>query len=249
MGDLSPETVAFWVSNELEDETFSPLQEAVAALLVRRGTSLSEEEAADFAEKYMEDIVSHLRAIEARLISDGNEPLFRIDTSDPKYYVKASRKDVADYVMRLIALDDKQFERFCTRVLVALKATSAETCGGKADGCVDFIGKHLELSSPSSIGAKVLVVGQAKKYSRHNLVKLNEVRTFVGGAIQRVANHLDLLTFRSGLLAPVVYAFWTTSEFHPSARRYATDVGLWHLNGNAVAQLAMRVGITDPESS
>lgn len=249
MAELSPETVAFWLSNEIEGDQFTPLEQAVTDLLRRRGVSFSDEQAAEFAEVNLEAIVSYLREIEIRLLRDGNEPLFEIDTSDPKYYVKGNRKDVSDYLSRLFKLDDRQFEGFCSRILTGLNATHAERSGGKSDGCVDFVGKFIELSTPSSIGAKVLVVGQAKRYARHNLVRLNELRTFVGGAMQRVANHLDPLIFRSGLLAPVVYAFWTTSDFHPSARQYAADIGIWHLNGNAVSQLAMRVGIADPENS
>lgn len=39
------------------------------------------------------------------------------------------------------------------------------------------------------------------------------------------------------------FAFWTTSDFQPSAKKYARGVGLWYLNGLGIAQLAIRLQV------
>ena len=108
---------------------------------------------------------------------------------------------------------------------------------------MDFVARDLQLSAPSPRGARVLVIGQAKRYSRHNRISETDLRSFVGGAIRKASDPENALTFRREILAPLVFAFWTTSDFHPTARSYARSVGLWHLNGMGLAQLASRLGV------
>jgi restriction endonuclease Mrr len=248
MPDPSPDTVALWLSRELSTTDYQPLEEAIAASVVSRGVEFSLEEASEFAERVQDDVVAALLRLANESKEEGFEPLFEIDTSDPKCYIRPRKTATTEYLDRLLKLSDKQFERFCARVLKQF-GSPAECSGKPGDGGVDFIARHIEICSPASVGARVLVVGQAKKYHKNHHVKLNEIRNFVGGAVHRVADHSDPSTFRTAVLAPVVFAFWTTSDFLPSAKRYARSIGLWYLNGVGIAQLAINKGITDPESS
>jgi restriction endonuclease Mrr len=119
--------------------------------------------------------------------------------------------------------------------------------GRAGDGGGDFVARNLSFSAdagPAPAGARVLVVGQAKLYARDNLISENELRCFIGGALRRAADPGDSLTYRRAHLAPLVYAFWTTSDFHPSAKSYARAMGLWYLNGIGLAQLAIRLGVS-----
>lgn len=86
------------------------------------------------------------------------------------------------------------------------------------------------------------VIGQAKRYNPDNFVSETELRKFVGGAIYK-ASTLKSTISSLGVIAPISYAFWTTSNFHPDAITYARNMGLWYLNGLALAQLANRMDI------
>ncbi|MGO8925847.1 MAG: hypothetical protein ACLQU3_02975 [Limisphaerales bacterium] len=48
-------------------------------------------------------------------------------------------------------------------------------------------------------------------------------------------------------MTPVLLAFWTTSDFTPQAKQCARELGIWHLNGIGLAQLAIRVGLSEDE--
>lgn len=74
-----------------------------------------------------------------------------------------------------------------------------------------------------------------------------DLRTFIGGAVAQAdalrKQHYD----RFGLFTPVSLAFWATCGFNSSARRYAQTMGLWYLNGVSLAQLALRLGLTEAD--
>jgi hypothetical protein len=40
---------------------------------------------------------------------------------------------------------------------------------------------------------------------------------------------------RIGPLTPVLYAFWTTSDFDPNAKKFARQMGLWYMDGLTLA--------------
>ena len=119
--------------------------------------------------------------------------------------------------------------------------------GGPYDEGVDFTAFDLSLGSlpgPAPIGAKVVLIGQAKRYKTGNNVKERELREFVGAAIKRTYKLKRMYTSQVGSLHPIVYAFWTTSDFHQSAKDFARDMGIWYLSGLALTQLAMRLGVS-----
>ena len=38
-----------------------------------------------------------------------------------------------------------------------------------------------------------------------------------------------------GPLAPVPFAFWTTSDFDPNAKKFAHATGVWYMDGDTLA--------------
>ena len=64
-----------------------------------------------------------------------------------------------------------------------------------------------------------------------------------GKSQQDVAQSLGLSVIEANRLTPVIYAYWTTSDFHHEARKYAKAMGKWYLNGVGVTQLALRAGV------
>ena len=81
---------------------------------------------------------------------------------------------------------------------------------------------------------KVLVIGQAKCYKKDNNVTENDIKRFVGGALKKLndfrkAGHV-------GVLAPVVFAFWASSDFNDPAKEYAKTMGIWFMNGRTLIE-------------
>lgn len=244
MGEVSANTVAQWVVSDAKNTEFRPLLDVLSDALSARLPGKSLEDRAELAEDLLQRVVTSLETVVAELREDGVEPAFELSADEKTNYFKALETAAVRFVDGLLRLSPKEFEGFCASVLERMGGTSFVT-GQPGDGGVDFVGRDVRFygdAGPSPVGARVLVVGQAKRYAKGSLIPENELRTFIGGAIRKVSDpHSD--TFKSGVLAPVVFAFWTTADFHPSAKRYAKAVGLWYLNGLALAQLAIRVGI------
>jgi len=240
MADVSPDTIAFWVVRETLQESFRPLSDCILEALRNNLSQNSIEENSELAERYLNKVSESLRRLEADLLEDGVQADFQLSGDDS--YVKMIEGPASALLGRLLSITPTQFEQFCARILTKMGAKSQVT-GQPADGGVDFVARDLQLSAPSPRGARVLVIGQAKRYSRHNRISETDLRSFVGGAIRKASDPENALTFRREILAPLVFAFWTTSDFHPTARSYARSVGLWHLNGMGLAQLASRLGV------
>lgn len=71
------------------------------------------------------------------------------------------------------------------------------------------------------------------------------LREFVGASLRRVAELKRTRADHFGLFQPTVLAFWTTSDFHKSAKAYAKEMGIWYLGGPALCQLATSLGFAD----
>lgn len=241
----SADTVAVWLVREAAVSSYRELGEAAIDVCTTRCPTYSAEEVADLVDVIRGDLPSALGRLADAALEDGRTPEFEL--SDDGAYFRKPGSSTDEFVSRMQQISPDAFEHFCARVLAAMGAKSS-VIGGKGDDCVDFVGRDLPLGAGDGTGPTVpagraLVVGQAKRYGSGNYVKLSELREFVGGSKRRVADPADLLTNRAGVLAPIVYAFWTSSEFERSARAYAREMGIWYLNGHALAQLAMRFGI------
>jgi restriction endonuclease Mrr len=241
MADPSAYVIASWLSVEVSSTDFRPLLDCAIETLDGHWPGKSIEEQAEYAEQILPQIVGALDKKKDESNEDGIAPSFELSTDGGTPYLRAVRTIVDATLDRLLEMDPDQFEVLCGKVLTAM-GCRADVRGKTGDGGVDFVGHDLPLYVNATRGARVLVVGQAKRYKKGNLVDVTELRHFVGGAVHLTSDPLESM-FRRQILAPVMYAFWTTSNFHPSARKYARDVGLWYLSGLALAQLVDRLGV------
>ena len=133
----------------------------------------------------------------------------------------------------------------CASVLAALGATSRTTQKVK-DGGIDFLGVNLKvvptaLSVPAA--SRTAVIGQAKRYKAGNTISETQLREFVGAAT--LERHKLLKDGIIGPLSPVVFAFWTTSDFDQNAKQFARELGLWYMDGVTLAGYVAALGLED----
>jgi hypothetical protein len=245
MADPSPDTVAFWLIQDASNPSFRPLLDVTIEVIGSRIQTKSADESADLAEKLLSRVAESLGRLALESVDDGVEPGYDLSAEDSTLYFKARQTEAISFKERLLTLSPAQFEGFCAALLGKLGGES-RVIGKSGDGGLDFIARNISLcgsQGPAPIGARTLVLGQAKRYSKDSLIVETDLRAFVGAAIRRSSDPLDLLTYRGAIMAPLSLAFWTTSDFQPSAKRYAKAVGLWHLNGVGLAQLAIRLGV------
>ncbi len=245
MGELSPDTIGLWVSRDASNPAFRPLLDVTTDVLGRKLGGKSPEQCADLAERLLGRIGEALDRMALELREEGVEPSFEVSIDASTLYFRALETSAGKMLEKLFVMTYSEFEGFCAELLRRIGGDS-RVVGKPADGGVDFVARNICLSGPggpSPIGARALVLGQAKRWAKDSLVSETDVRAFVGGAIRRSWDSADLLTFRGPVLAPVALAFWTTSDFQPSAKKYAKAVGLWYLNGIGLAQLALRLGV------
>ncbi len=216
MADPSPDTVALWVSRDATNVSFRPILDVVGDILAIRLATRSMEDRAEIAEKLSPRIIQSLERIAGESREDGIEPTFELSDEENATYIRVIDSPASQLINRLLARSPADFEAFCARLLTQLGGACKVT-GRSGDGGVDFVARDLVLfagQGPAPIGARVLVLGQAKRYARENLVAEGDLRSFVGGAIHKASDYEDPLTFRKATLAPLVFAFWTTSDFH-----------------------------------
>ena len=62
----------------------------------------------------------------------------------------------------------------------------------------------------------------------------------------QVINFLRLLPEKQyHVLGPVVYAFWTTSDLHIHAKEFSRKMGIWHLDGMALAEYVLKLKLVN----
>src|SRR6266478_7627879 len=245
MADPSPDTVAYWILQDASNLSFRALLNVASEVLKSRLSTKSEEECADLAERLLERIAESLDRIARESIEDGVEPGFELSTEASTSYFRTRETDALTLRDKLLVLTPAAFEGFCASLLQKLGGES-RVVGKSGDGGIDFVARNISLTGskgPAPIGAQTLVLGQAKRYARDKMIVESDLREFVGAAVRRSSDPLDGATYRGAIFAPLSLAFWTTSDFQPSAKRYAKAVGLWYLNGTGLAQLALRLGV------
>lgn len=245
MAELSADTVAYWITQDATNLSYRPLLDVAVEILSVRLSPRSAEECADLAEKLLSRTAESLQRIAIDSVDDGVEPGFELSTDESTHYVRSLQSDAISVRDQLLALSPSEFETFCAKLLTKLGGDSRVT-GKSGDGGIDFVARDISIvgqPGPASIGARTLILGQAKRYARENLVPETDLRAFVGGAIRRCSDPGDPVTYRRAILAPLSFAFWTSSDFQPSAKKYAKATGLWYLNGTGLAQLALRLGV------
>jgi restriction endonuclease Mrr len=244
MTDPKPYYVARWISVELRDAAFRPLRSVIEEVIARRLVACSVEEIAERSEALADSVFVQLGIVAEQDADRGVERTFELDGDSGDAYIRAANTEAAQILERLRALTPRGFEQFCARLLTTLGG-KGETVGRVRDGGVDFLALEFPCGrsdGPAFRRASSVVVGQAKRYQEDNLVSELEVREFLGGALVRAD---DIRRDNGlGLMSPVVFAFWTTSELNANAVTFARRSGIWYLGGLALAQLASRSGLT-----
>lgn len=244
MGVPSSQISAVWVQEELASTSWVLLRDIFFVASVRKRKGTSEEELWDFVEDNLRFVAEHLRDQVAEWVVDGSIQRFEID-NDPSPYIRLVATLPSAILSKLRKIDPFEFESVCANVLTALGAKSRTTQRSN-DGGVDFLGVHLKvvptaLSVPAA--SRTAVIGQAKRYKAGNVISETQLREFVGAAT--LERHKLLKQGSIGPLSPVIFAFWTTSDFDQSARRFARELGMWYMDGITLAEYVAQLGLKE----
>lgn len=240
MGVPSSQIASVWVKQELESPNWILLRDVLFTTVRRKLVSLGEEDVWEYVETNLQYVAEHLRDIVAECNVDGAIPTFEID-SELSPYIRLTAKLPSDVITKLRRIDPFQLETICAKLLGVLGATSSETQRTN-DGGIDFVGVNLKivpLALTVPTACKAAVIGQAKRYKDGNPISETRLREFVGAAT------LKRHQLKVGPLAPVLFAFWTTADFEPSAKRYARELGLWYMDGLTLATYVTDLGLKD----
>jgi len=244
MGVPSSQIAAVWVRGELTSTTWVLLRELLFSGLKKNWSGQSDEDLWDFVESNLGFVAEELRDCIAEWVVDGSVPRFEID-DDPSPYIRLTGAIPSEIVAKLRKIDPYKFESVCASILAALGATSRTTAKSK-DGGIDFYAVNLKvvptaLSVPAA--SKTAVIGQAKRYKDGHAISETQLREFVGAAT--LARHKLLKDGRIGPLSPVIFAFWTTSDFDQNAKLFARELGLWYMDGVTLAGYVTELGLRE----
>lgn len=243
MGNLSTQIVASWVKEALTDSEWVLLRHVSIICSVSR-TGRPEDDIADFIDEKLHYIAEHLRDDIAECSIDGRIIELEIDDEANPYIrrIASRRQDLLD---KLRSIDPYIFEKLCARVLIALGAEARET-ERTNDGGIDFIATKLKVipsQLPLPHTCHGIVIGQAKRYKDGANIGEVKLREFVGAALLR--RHVLGVNSNLSPLAPTLYAFWTTSDLDPNARKFARSIGVWYMDGPTFAAYAEELGLRD----
>lgn len=242
-----PQYIANQIVQECNNENFEELENVIFRILQNRCLNMSDEERWEYIELYKKDIANELFSKENDSEIDGLTPNFKIEEDHGNYHVKFFDNVETQLLRQLQRNTSQGFECFCSNILQKIGGNS-RIIGGCDDGGCDFYATDLKLGGLprlSNIGSRILVIGQAKRYKNGNHVTLKELREFVGSSMKKI-DELKKENNKLGILHPTILAFWTTSDFHPEAKIYARNIGIWYLNGIALCQLAKELNLETP---
>lgn len=239
----SSQDVAKWVETHLESSDWQSLSDAILHSINKAIPNAPIEIQTDLAEEHFHYVEKILRDKIAFIIEDGGIPSYKLDDNEP-YICRINQRNT-EIAAKLRSIDPFYFEVVCKRILEKLGAT-AENTQKTNDGGVDFFALNLTTYSssyPVPKTAALSVIGQAKRYAENNVVKETDVRNFIGGAILK----LDELRKQGkiNVLGPVVFAFWTTSDLHVHAKEFSRKMGIWHLDGMALAEYVIKLELVN----
>lgn len=244
MAEPKPHIVARWISEEIGNVEFLRLHDVVEQVLSQHLVGWSREAVAELSEELVPEVFVHLGRIRDHNVDQGIEPTYELSEELGAAYIKGLPSRAPELLAQLRNIEPKRFERFCARVLIEMGAEGSDV-GGTKDGGVDFIAFNLPVARHAGAafrGSYPIVLGQSKRYGQNRLVSVSDLRSFVGAAVVR-EDQLKRVDERFGIYTPVVYAFWTTSDFTGEGRAYAKRAGLWCLGSLALAQVTLRLGI------
>lgn len=245
MGALKPQFVANLIVETGSNFEFRKLEDVAFEVIKNKVRALSDEQVWDFVEQHKKFIATELFLKENEGALDGISLNFDLVEEDSDYYIKFVETPEINLLRRLQVDTPENFERFCSKILEKLGGKS-QVSGGPNDGGIDFLAFDLRLNnlpSDSTKGSRIFVIGQAKRYIDGNHVREKELREFVGSSIKKIDELKKTRSEQFGIFQPTILAFWTTSDFHINAKNYAKELGIWHLNGTALCQLALRLEV------
>lgn len=236
------QVIAHWVIDYISENKWILLSDICYDALKINMKSSNESELYEIIEENVVYIAEHLRDYRDQQIQDGETPLFEIDEEESPY-IRSLKSDIGEFLKKIRKISPSEFEGLCAEILSKLGAVS-DSIGKPHDGGVDFYAFDVPLFDKSLAIPKVtkaIIIGQAKHYSDRNLVKEKELREFVGGGILKLQEYRERRILNP--LTPIVFAFWTTSDFHKSAKDYARNIGIWFMNGWSFARYVRELGI------
>jgi hypothetical protein len=244
MATPSSQVVAHWVKQDLNTTSWESLSVICTRALTSRWIQQSQSQIAEFVESNLTYIADHLRAEISDCMIDGTAPRFEID-NEVIPYIRLIEDGAGDLIAKLRKIDPFKLEELCSDVLIKFGAEAKYTKKTN-DGGIDFEGFGLQIV-PLAFGlpasCKAAIIGQTKRYKEGHPISEVRLREFVGAATLR--RHRLQREGKIGPLTPVVFAFWTTSDFDPGAKRYAREIGLWYMEGRTLAKYAAELGMRD----
>lgn len=243
MGVVPTQLMAAWIKDAATNADWVRLEEVAFKVMRAKLPKPTDAEISDLIEDKLAYIAEHLRTEAADCAADGVPARFEID-DDPSPYFKAYPTDTA-LLEKLRRINPFAVEDLCGAILAKLGATSHRT-PRTGDGGVDFIATGLDIM-PSGFGipavCRAIVIGQTKRYKETNVIKETSLREFVGAGVWK--RHKLRLDSGISPLAPVILAYWTTSNFEPNAKRFARDMGIWYMDGHTLAAYIDKLGLSE----
>jgi|GEM_PF-1053587 len=242
MGVPSTQIIAVWIKDGIITENFVLLEEVAFAVLRDRLPKYSDDDIWELIEDKLDHIATCLREEIAECKADGVPLRFEID-DEQSPYIKAFPAE-NELLAKLRRIDPFVVEELCAQILNKLGATANHT-QPTADGGVDFVASNLDIM-PSGYGTpavcRATVIGQTKRYKETNVINEKALREFVGSGVWK--RHKLRLDSGVSPLAPIILAFWTTSNFEPNAKRYAREMGIWYMDGHTLATYVAKLGLS-----
>ena len=201
-----------------------------------------EDIASEWAEAQLDYVVDHLRNM-ASCDRKSGITRFEIDEESPPYIRCVTQPIQFELRRSLQNIPSDEFENVCSQIVNHFGGT-ASVSGGSDDGGIDFSGFNITIHQDAvnvPLTSKIVLIGQAKRHHNNNVIKLNELKKFVGSCKARINELIRNGTI--GSLTPVVCAFWTTSSFTIDATEYGNNLGLWCMDGLSIANSIERLGI------
>jgi restriction endonuclease Mrr len=223
-----------WACKELSDNKWHPIKRVIEEYVLSN-TLNSTDQAAEEAEQMEKDVTLSLE----KLLEDDRKRGTPVRFEIGKGYIRITLNFNREIKASIDSLSGDDFEKLCTALVQKLGANAKKT-GMKGDQGVDFMGEHISLGENFSLmpyKARPILFGQAKRYT--GKVREPEVREFIAGALLRAKEH----QVKNGLLCPVIYAFWTSSELDSRAKDACEEFGIWYIDGYGLSSLCSQLGI------
>lgn len=237
----SSQICAHWAKSSLVGDGWEPLREVLARALRFKVTGWSDGKIYEHVESVIQYVAEHLRTDAAEFNLDGSSPSFEID-NEQNPYIRSLNGGIKPLLKKLQEIDPFKLEDICAKILTGLGA-NANSTQRTNDGGIDFIAVGLKLVKDGfevPIACKAAVIGQTKRYADNNYITERNLREFVGAANLR--KHELGKEGKVGPLTPVLFAFWTTTNFEPNAKKFARASGIWYMDGDTLANYVETLG-------